>query len=79
MPGVKPARLPLVPGPKIEMSRGVQASMDFSRGVAELAAAVRENRESKVSARFTLHVNEVAIAIQSPNFTRGPYVPVTSF
>lgn len=79
MPGVKPARLPLVPGPKIEMSQGVQASMDFSRGVAELAAAVRENRESKVSARFTLHVNEVAIAIQSPNFTRGPYVPVTSF
>ena len=61
------------------MAKGVQAAMDFARGVAELAAAVRENRESKVSARFTLHVNEIAIAIQSPNFTRGPYLPKTTF
>jgi predicted dehydrogenase len=37
--------------------------MDFARGPAELAAAARENRPCRLSARFSLHVNELALAI----------------
>jgi hypothetical protein len=37
--------------------------MDFARGPAELADAVRNNRPSRMSARFSLHVNEMALAI----------------
>jgi predicted dehydrogenase len=38
-------------------------SMDFARGPAELAAALREGRPSRLSAAFSLHVNEIALAI----------------
>jgi predicted dehydrogenase len=37
--------------------------MDYVRGIAELAAAVREARPCRLSARFALHVNEIALAI----------------
>jgi predicted dehydrogenase len=37
--------------------------MDFARGPAELARAARENRACRLSARFSLHVNELALAI----------------
>ena len=37
--------------------------MDFARGPAELADAIRNNRPSRLSARFSLHVNEMALAI----------------
>jgi predicted dehydrogenase len=45
-------------------TKGAQ-SMDFARGPAELAASVRENRPSRLSPRFSLHVNELALAIHS--------------
>ncbi len=38
--------------------------IDFSRGVAELAAAIRERRPCRLSPDFSLHVNEVVLAIQ---------------
>jgi len=38
-------------------------SMDFCRGPAELAAAVKAGRPSRLSARFALHVTELALAI----------------
>jgi hypothetical protein len=40
--------------------------MDFCRGIAEVAEAVRERRPSRMSARFALHVNEVVLALQDP-------------
>jgi len=40
--------------------------IDYSRGVADLAAAVKEKRPPRLSARFSLHVNELALAIQDP-------------
>lgn len=44
-------------------TRGSQ-SMDFARGVAELAAAIESGREcEKLSMAFSLHVNEVVLAI----------------
>lgn len=35
--------------------------MDFCRGIAELADAVLENREPRLSARWMLHVNEITL------------------
>jgi predicted dehydrogenase len=41
--------------------------MDFAAGVAELAMALREGRTCRLSPRFSLHVNEVALALQQAN------------
>ena len=38
-------------------------SMDFCRGPAEVAAAIQAGRPSRLSARFALHVTELALAI----------------
>ena len=43
--------------------------MDFSRGIAELASAVKEDRQPRMSARWSLHVNEVALALSSASGT----------
>ena len=52
---------------------------DRSRGVAELAAAVAERRSSRLSAAFTLHVTELALAIQRAGAQSGAYEMTTSF
>jgi len=39
--------------------------MDFCRGIAELALAATEKRQPCISARWSLHVNEVALAISN--------------
>lgn len=39
--------------------------MDFARGVNELAAAISGERPCRLSARFSLHVNEIVLAIQN--------------
>jgi predicted dehydrogenase len=43
-------------------TKGAQ-SMDFARGPAEMAASIRENRPCRLSPQFSLHVNEIALAI----------------
>ena len=40
--------------------------MDFARGVADMAEAIEQQRECRLSAKFCLHVNEVVLAIESP-------------
>jgi predicted dehydrogenase len=39
--------------------------MDYARGVNELASSISERRPCRIGARFSLHVNEVALAIQN--------------
>jgi predicted dehydrogenase len=39
--------------------------MDVSRGIAELAQALLDKREPRLSARWSLHVNELALAISN--------------
>ena len=39
--------------------------MEWCRGIAELAAAVAEKRESRMSARWSLHVSELSLAISN--------------
>jgi predicted dehydrogenase len=53
--------------------------MDFCRGVAELAASIRENRACRLSARNSLHSNEMAIAIDGTRGTDSPYAMTTTF
>ena len=49
---------------RIRHPYGNRDGMDFLCGPAELAAAIRERRACRLSARFSLHVNEVVLAIE---------------
>jgi len=51
-----PIRLP--PPPAARVPKFGSASMDFARGIVELAAAIREHRPSRLSTEFSLHTNE---------------------
>jgi predicted dehydrogenase len=73
----KTHRLPSAPY-KAPKTRGSQ-SMDFARGPAELAAAVQENRPCRLSPRFSLHVNELALAIHSAREQGSTYRMTTTF
>jgi predicted dehydrogenase len=63
--GLGPRRLPLVRRPRFKSGRGPNR-MDFCRGIAELASARREGRPSRLSARWSLHVIELVLAMQDP-------------
>lgn len=61
------------------VSRRELVSMDFFRGVAEMADALREGRRCLLPADFVLHVNEIALAIQGAGPRGGAYRMTTSF
>lgn len=73
-------RIPLARAPygKYKL-RGAQ-QMDFARGIAEMAAALREHRRSHIPADYYLHINEIALAIHHA-YTTGTahYTLTTSF
>jgi predicted dehydrogenase len=52
---------------------------DRARGVAEMAAAIREKRPSRLSARFCLHVTELTLAIQQAGRDANTYRMTTDF
>ncbi|HEX2915573.1 MAG TPA: Gfo/Idh/MocA family oxidoreductase [Chloroflexia bacterium] len=58
--------------------RGVQ-QMDFSRGPAELATAITEGRPSRLSARYSLHINEIVLAVNNALDGGGVYHMTTTF
>jgi len=58
--------------------RGSQ-QMDFCRGVAELASAITEKRSCRLSARYSLHNNEIILAIHNALETGSPYKISSSF
>jgi predicted dehydrogenase len=58
--------------------RGSQ-QMDFARGVAELAASIRERRPCRLSGRYSLHTNELVIAIDHALAIGAPYAVITTF
>ena len=39
--------------------------MDYARGIADLARAIREERRPRLPADYCLHVTELALAIQN--------------
>lgn len=55
------------------------ARMDFMRGVAEMAAALRQGRRCAIPADFVLHVNELALAIQKAGPSGNLHTLKTSF
>jgi predicted dehydrogenase len=69
---------PLVRKPPKFGYKGAQ-QMDFARGVAELAAAIREQRPCRLSPQFSLHNNELVLAIQNALETGAPYKMTTTF
>lgn len=65
--GVHARRIPLVRNPATKHGYKTGGhKMDFARGIAEMADAVAENRDSRMSAEFSLHINEIVLKIQSP-------------
>jgi predicted dehydrogenase len=53
--------------------------MDFARGPAEMAASLRENRPCRFSPEFSLHVNELALAMHHARRDGAAYRMRTSF
>jgi predicted dehydrogenase len=53
--------------------------MDFARGVAELASAIKEERPCRLSARYSLHVNEMVLAIQNALETNSNHIFKSTF
>jgi predicted dehydrogenase len=70
-------RLPRTPYKKPK-TRGIP-KMDYARGPAELAEAVRTNRSCRLSPQFSLHVNEMALAIHRAREAGAVYRMTTTF
>ena len=64
-PGFGGTRLPLARACALPRGRG-KPTMDFMRGVAELANAIREGRASRLDADFAVHITEVTEILQYP-------------
>jgi predicted dehydrogenase len=54
-------------------------SMDFFRGVADMAQAIHDNRRPMLPADFVLHVTELTLAVHKARADGVQYVPITSF
>ena len=59
-------------------TRGAQ-EMDFCRGVAEMADAIAEGRPCRLSPRFSLHTNEIVLAIHNALETGNHHQLETTF
>ncbi len=53
--------------------------MDFARGIAEVANAIREKRPCRISAKYSLHVNELVLAIHNATETNSTYTVQSTF
>ena len=74
-----PQKYPLV-GDKFKKFKYRAAfQMDFARGIIELARAVKENRPCCLSARYSLHINELALAIHNAHKTNHTHIVKSSF
>lgn len=58
---------------------GGSQSMDFSLGIVELASSIQENRLSRLSPQFSLHVTELALAIHNAGVDGSCYRVQSSF
>ncbi len=79
MVGLGPKRVPLLREPHFAFKTKGANRMDFARGIAELAEAVAERKPNRLSARFSLHVNEIVLAIQNPQQMGSPRLLSSSF
>ena len=73
-----PIECPLVRPADYEHRYKDTHDMDFARGIAEVADAVRERRDCRLSTDFSLHLTEVALAIDHAG-DGVTYRPTTTF
>ena len=72
-------RHPLLTGTRGKIkTRGAQ-SMDFSRGIAEMADAITHQRPSRLAADYSLHILEIALAIHYAREQDSTYAMTTTF
>ena len=71
-------KYPLV-GSKTKFSYGGAFQMDFARGIADIADAIREDRSCHLSARYCLHVNELVLAIHQASENNCTYRVKSNF
>jgi predicted dehydrogenase len=71
-------RVPLVRRPPRYQSRA-SAQMDFSRGIAEMANALAEERPCRLSPEYSLHNTEVVLAIHDAARLGTPYQVRSTF
>ena len=65
---------------KADMERGRgKPTMDFPRGIAEMAAALKENRPARLDADFAVHIADVTEKLQYPERFPRPAPVETSF
>jgi predicted dehydrogenase len=69
----------LARGPHTRSKYKGEGNMDYARGPAELAAAIRERRPSRLSNDFCLHVNEITLAIHWSREQGAVYRMTTTF
>jgi predicted dehydrogenase len=70
--GLGPRHVRLVRPAQLRHGRRLPNRMDFCRGMAELADSLREGRPPRLSARWSLHVNELVLAMQHPEIYGAP-------
>jgi predicted dehydrogenase len=70
-------KLPKTPRIKVISTGGNR--MDYAAGVAELAAAIEQGRPCRLSTRFSLHVNEIALALQNAGNRSETYITRSRF
>lgn len=63
---------------KLPKRNGAQ-QMDFCRGVAEMSDAIKAGRSPRLSAQYSLHVNELVLAIHHASSNGNSYSMTTSF
>ena len=71
-------KYPLV-GNKTKFNYRGAFQMDFARGIAEVATAIAEDRDCRLSARYSLHVNELVLAIHHATENSSTYQVKSSF
>ncbi len=71
-------RVPLVKKPSFRYRVRGSSRMDFSRGVADVADAITQCRDCRISAEVSLHVNELMLAITDGMKSGKPYEMTTT-
>ncbi len=75
---ISPKEYPPIRKPNLKL-RYARHYQDFSRGIAELAQALREQRPSYITPEFSLHIHEIVLALQNALATNAPYHLTTTF
>jgi predicted dehydrogenase len=74
--GLAPVKIPLV---NLDSGETPVEMMDFFRGVADMAFAIKHNQPSRLGADFSLHITELALAMQYPGLMGTPRELESSF